>query len=164
MPPAAANWDGPPPDLDTARTVEKDHGRIEQRELTATSEIARYIDWPGAAQVCRIRRIREIGGKQSDELVYAVTSLTRGNASAGALLALNRKHWGVENCLHWHRDVTFSEDASRIRCDNAPQAMASLRNTALQLLRPFKQPIRAIRQRLAENRSDAITLAIQGFL
>jgi predicted transposase YbfD/YdcC len=163
-PPASAVWDGPPADLETARTVEKGHGRIEQRELITSSEVAAYLGWPGASQICRIRRVREIAGEQSHELVYAVTSLTRHHASAAALLALNREHWAIENCLHWRRDVTFSEDASRIRCANAPQALASLRNTVLQLLRPFKAPIRATRQRLAENRIAAINLAIQGFL
>jgi predicted transposase YbfD/YdcC len=164
VPPSTAVWDGPPADRETARTIDKGHGRIEQRELTTTGELVRYIDWPGASQVCRIQRLREIAGKQSHELVYAVTSLTRDRASAEALLALNRQHWSIENCLHWHRDVTFAEDASRIRCANAPQALASLRNTVLQLLRPFKAPIRATRQCLAENRTNAINLAIQGFL
>ena len=157
-------WDGPPPDLASARTVEKGHGRIEQRELTATSEVVGHLDWPGAAQVCRIQRIREIAGKQSRETVYAVTSLSRERASPEALLALNRHHWGIENRLHWRRDTGFAEDASQIRAGNAPQALASLRNTVLRLLHPFQQPLRATRQIFAENRLDAIRLALQGFL
>ena len=123
-------WDGPPPDLASAQTLEKGHGRIEQRELTATSELAGYIDWPGAAQVCRIHRIREIAGKQSHQTVYAVTSLSQARASPQALRALNRRHWGIENQLHWRRDMGFAEDASQIRSENAPQALASLRNTS----------------------------------
>jgi predicted transposase YbfD/YdcC len=162
--PATTAWDGPPADLASARTVEKGHGRIEQRELTATSELAGYIDWPGAAQVCRIHRIREIAGKQSGETVYAVSSLSRERASPAALLALNRQHWGIENQLHWRRDTALAEDACQIRTDNAPQALAALRNTVLRLLRPFDRPVRASRQIFAENRLDAITLAVQGFL
>ena len=59
-----------------------------------------YIGWPGAAQVGRIRRTREVAGKQSQETVYVVTSLmTRQQASPEALLALNRQHWSIENRL-----------------------------------------------------------------
>jgi hypothetical protein len=58
LPPTKPVWDGPPPDLASAsaHTVEKGHGRIEQRELTATSELAGYLDWPGAAQSLPPRR------------------------------------------------------------------------------------------------------------
>jgi predicted transposase YbfD/YdcC len=157
-------WDGPPPDLATARTIDKGHGRIEQRELAATSEIVPYLDWPGAAQVCRIRRTRELAGKRSQETVYAITSLTRERASCEDLLELNRQHWSIENRLHWIRDTAFAEDASRVRSKNAPQALAALRNTALRLLAPFKTPTRATRHAFAEDRLSAINLAVQGFL
>ena len=154
----------PPPDRVTARTIEKDHGRIETRELTASSESASYLDWPGLAQIARIRRTREIAGKASRETVYIVTSLTRDMASPAALLALNRQHWRIENDLHWRRDTGFAEDASRIRRGNAPQALTALRNTVLRLLRMFPIPTRAARQVFAENRSRAIDLVCQGFL
>ena len=142
-------------------------GGIEQRELSATSGLAFYLDRPGAAQVCpihRIRRIRKIAGRQSGETVYALSSLSRERAAPAALLALNRQHWGIENQLHWRRDTAFAEDASQIRTDNAPHALAVLRNTVLRLLRPSHRPVRASRQIFAENRLDAITLAVQGFL
>jgi len=147
-----------------ARTIEKGHGRIELRELAASSEIAFYLDWPGAAQVGRIHRMREVAGKQSQETVYVITSLTREQASPDALLALNRQHWRIENGLHWRRDTGFAEDASQIRRGNAPHALATLRNTVLRLLRPFPVPTRAARQVFAENRLRAIDLARQGFL
>jgi hypothetical protein len=73
-------------------------------------------------------------------------------------------HWGIENQLHWRRDIGFAEDARQIRSENAPQALASLRNTVLRLLHPFRQPVRDTRQIFAENRLDAIKLALQGFL
>ena len=120
--------------------------RHERGELSATSELAFYLDWPGAAQVCRIHRIREIAGRQSGETVYALSSLSGERASPAALLALNRRHWGIENQLHWRRDTAFAEDASQIRTDNAPHALAALRNTVLRLLRPFHRPVRASRQ------------------
>jgi Transposase DDE domain len=114
------------PDLQTARTVEKGHGRIETRELAATSELSGYLDWPGAAQVCRIQRSREIGTKCSQETVYAITSLPRERTSAEDLLALNRQHWAIENRLHWLRDTVFGEDRSPIRSTYAPRALPRL--------------------------------------
>jgi predicted transposase YbfD/YdcC len=157
-------WDGLPADLQTTRTVEKGHGRIETRELAATGELSRYLDWPGAAQVCRIERRREIGTKCSQETVYAITSLPRERASAANLLTLNRQHWAIENRLHWRRDTAFAEDRSPIRSNNAPQALASLRNTVLRLVHPFRTPTRATRQIFAENRFEAIKLVVQPLL
>ena len=64
---------------------------------------------------------------------YLVTSLV--GVSAERLYALARGHWGIENRLHWVRDVTFDEDRSQVRTGNAPQVMATLRNTVISLLR-----------------------------
>lgn len=86
-------WDGPPPDLEQAETVEKGHGRIEHRRIATTCEIVPYLAWPGLAQVCRIERRREIAGHSSCEVVYAITSLTREQADPKTLLALVRQHW-----------------------------------------------------------------------
>ncbi len=162
--PSRVAWGGPPPDLTTARSIEKAHGRIEQRELAATSELATYLDWPGVAQLCRIRRTRELAGRQSQEIVYAITSLPRQRASSHQLLELSRRHWRIENSLHWVRDTSFAEDACRVRSKNAPQALAALRNTVLRLLAPYQGPTHAIRQAFSEDRLRAITLAVQCFL
>jgi hypothetical protein len=50
-------------------------------------------------------------------------------------LTLQRGHWGIENCLHYVKDVTLGEDQSSIHCGSTPQVMAALRNTAVGLLR-----------------------------
>lgn len=157
-------WDGPPPDLERAETVEKGHGRIETRRIATTREIVPYLAWPGLAQVCRIERRREIAGQSSCEVVYAITSLTREQADPKRLLALVRRHWAIENQLHWRRDATLREDASRVRSGHAPQGLAALRNTALRLVHPLKGPLTAIRETFAENRLDAIALAQNGLL
>lgn len=159
-----AIWDGPPPDLERAETVEKGHGRIEVRRIATTREIVPHLDWPGLGQVCRIERTREIAGKVSCEVVYAVTSLSRERAGPETLLALARQHWAIENRLHWRRDVTLREDASHVRSGAAPQALAALRNTALRLMHPLPGPLAEIRETFAENRLDALALAIRGFL
>jgi hypothetical protein len=69
------------------------------------------------------------------EIHYKVTSLAPEQAGAEDLLRVGRGHWAIENRLHYVRDVTLGEDASRIRSGSAPQAMAALRNTVLSVLR-----------------------------
>lgn len=69
------------------------------------------------------------------DVSFGVTSLSSERASPDKLLALNRGHWSIENGLHWVRDVTFDEDRSQVRKGAAAQAMASLRNLAISLLR-----------------------------
>ena len=51
-----------------------------------------------------------------------------------------RGHWAVENKLHWVLDVTFGEDASRVRKDHAPRNMSLIRKLAINLLREDKSP------------------------
>lgn len=51
---------------------------------------------------------------------------------------MNRGHWGIENRLHWVRDVTFGEDGCRMRTGDGPQNLAALRNAAMTLLRATK--------------------------
>jgi hypothetical protein len=71
----------------------------------------------------------------TEEIDYAITSVPRDLADASTLLAWWRGHWSIENRLHWVRDVTLGEDASRIRTGSAPQLMAALRNAGISLLR-----------------------------
>jgi len=122
------------------------------------------LDWPSVAQVCRIARTREIKGKISYEIVYAITSLPRTDTSPEALLALVRDHWGIENRLHWRRDVILGEDASPIRSGAAPQAMAAMRNTLVRIVHGFAGPLAEIREIFAENRLRAIATVKNGFL
>lgn len=121
-----------------AQTLDSGHGRIEERSLVATSVLAGQQEiWPGIEQVFCIERRRTLkkSGKQSDEVVYGVTSLSRQQADASALLKLVRDHWRIENQSHWVRDVTFGEDHSQVRVGSLPQAMAALRNVAVGLMR-----------------------------
>ena len=67
--------------------------------------------------------------------VHGVTSLSPEQASAATALSFNREHWGIENKVHWVRDVTFDEDRSQVRRGEAPQTMATLRNLVVGLLR-----------------------------
>ena len=74
-------------------------------------------------------------GKRTVEVVYLITSADHQAAPPVTLAAWVQGHWGIENRLHWVRDVTFDEDRSQVRTGNAPQVMATLRNTAISLLR-----------------------------
>ncbi len=74
-------------------------------------------------------------GQTTCEVEYAITSVPREKANAAKLLLWWRDHWKLENQLHYVRDVTLGEDASRIRTGNAPENLASVRNAAIGLLR-----------------------------
>ncbi len=126
-----------PRDLRTARTVEKGHGRQETRTLTASTDLAGYRDWPGLAQVFRLerQRVQTKTGATQHEVVYGLTSLSAADASAARLLALKRAYWGIENGLHYRRDVTFQEDATRLTQGHAGRVMAALNNLVIGLLR-----------------------------
>jgi hypothetical protein len=92
------------------------------------------LGWPGVEQVCVLERVRRIGGVEQRETVFAITSLRPAEASASRLLALARGHWGIENQLHWVKDVVLGEDACRVRTGDGPQVLSGLRNAALRLL------------------------------
>lgn len=81
-----------------------------------------------------LTRERTIAGVTTRETVYGISSLSEERADAGRLLALTRGHWGIENSLHYKRDVTLGEDGSRVRQEGAPQVMAALRNSIVHLL------------------------------
>ena len=155
--PPSAPWT-PPPDLGHAETAGKEHGRIETRRIETTASLSEYLapEWAGAAQVCRIARERIVRGKKTVETVHAITSLTREQADAARLLALSRAHWGIENRLHYVRDVSYGEDCGRTSTGNAPQTLAACPNTAMTLLRRMGMKIVEGFEHFAEHRLDAI--------
>jgi Transposase DDE domain len=103
--------------------------------LKATTALNGYLDWPGVAQVGQIESVVERDGGVAHETRYFITSAPRESADAGALLEWTRGHWSIENRSHYVRDVTFGEDASRIRKGGGPEIMAALRNAAIGFLR-----------------------------
>jgi predicted transposase YbfD/YdcC len=118
-----------------AQTVDADHGRIETRRCWAcdqTQEIGSAPQWSGMKSFVLIERERLLDGRTTREQAYYISSLP---ANADKLLAAVRAHWGIENSLHWVLDVTFDEDQSRLRKDNAPLNMATIRHVALNMLK-----------------------------
>jgi hypothetical protein len=94
-----------------------------------------YLGWPGVARVGRLEREVTEGGESTVEVAYLITSVPPGEAGAATLLGWPRGHWGIENRLHYVRDVTMGEDANRTRIGSGPQALAALRNLAISKLR-----------------------------
>jgi predicted transposase YbfD/YdcC len=133
--------------------------RWERRCLEASEELVGYSEWPHLGQVMRIERQVQRKGEQSEEVCYAITSLRADQASAKRLLSLNRGHWGIENRLHYVRDVTLGEDACQIRTGSLPQVMAALRSTVIGLLRQAGvSNIAAALRRNAARPQEALTL------
>ena len=141
----------------TATTVNKGHGRIEQRTLTSTTALNEYLDWPGVQQVFRLERWRTIKEKRTTEIAYGITSLTRTQADAAGLLALVRGHWSIENNPFAVRDTTFGEDACRVRTGHAPQNLAAIRNVAITLLNQCSNKAATLRRHTARPQ-EAIAL------
>ena len=134
---AAALLSGPNADWVATTAIEDDrgHGRVERR----TIRVAPADDslFPGAVQAFRLRR--DTGGLDGvwtgKEIVYGITSLPADLAGPAQLNHYERRHWVVEDRLHWVRDVTFGEDASQLRTGTAPRALAAFRNLAISALR-----------------------------
>jgi predicted transposase YbfD/YdcC len=116
--------------------VQKGHGRLEIRELWASTQMNAWFEteWAGIAQVFRLRRQVQDREKVREETVYGVTNLPRKKANASRLLALQQAHWRIENRLHYRRDVTLGEDACQVRMTGAPEALAALNGGVLALM------------------------------
>lgn len=143
-------------------TVNKGHGRVERRTVTTSTWLNAYrSDWPRLAQVVRVERERRMGGETTVEVSYFISSLGRERADASRLGELIRAHWGIENQLHYVRDVTLGEDASRVRTGSSPQVMAALRNSIIHLLEGVKAPSKAAAtRRLAAHPEEAVKLIL----
>ena len=130
-----AIWDGEPAAAPQGLQTNQHGGRVEQRRWWVSDLVVGYSDWPHLAQVCKMERILRKKNATRREVAYAVTSLPSEAAGPDRLLALWRGHWGIENRVHWVRDVTFDEDRSQVRTGSAPQIMAALRNVAISVMR-----------------------------
>jgi predicted transposase YbfD/YdcC len=121
-------------DVPARRGVQTGRGRRTHRAIKVTT-VPTWISFHGAAQIAQIRRTTTVAGRKTVELVYVITSAGHRTASADVLATWVQGHWGIENRLHWVRDVTFDEDRSQIRTGHAPRVMATLRSTAIGLHR-----------------------------
>lgn len=152
-----------PSQFSSAHTVDKAHGRIEQRSLQASEQLTDYLDWPHAQQVFmlkrRVERIRD--GKLTEQTVYGITSLTAQQADAGRLVELVRNHWHIENKLHYRRDETLREDWCHLRLGSSQRMMAAINNLVLGLLAVRKlNNLPQMRRRFAAYWTEALNMIL----
>ena len=142
--------------LSAHQSLSCEHGRIETRSIRVADELdptVPYVDFPGLRFVAQLRRqveSKKDGRKRKPETVYLLTSLPPEQAPPRRLLRLNRCYWGIENRIHWVRDVALREDHSRIRKGTLPRLLAAFANFAISLLRLLKTP--NIKRRMAQLR------------
>lgn len=119
-----------------AEWLEKDHGRLETRRCTVIDDLrglgTRQHDWPGVKTLMLVESSRESHGVTSTERRYYLCSRLADAAHLGTVV---RRHWGIENGLHWSLDVVFGEDQARMRQGNAAENFSILRRIALNLFR-----------------------------
>ena len=127
---AALPWKQVPAD----RVTEMGHGRRHTRTIRAI-ECPTWISFPGAGQVLQLRRTTTVKGKKRTEVVYLICSKTMLQAQPERVAEWAQGHWGIEDRLHWVRDVTFDEDRCRVRTGAGAENMATLRNLAISLHR-----------------------------
>ena len=153
----------------TAKTVDKGHGRIEIRTLRSTTILNDYLDWPDVGQVFELERVRILENKTEVQVVYGITSLNRPGtkledllrrfADAKELLGLVRGHWGIENKLHYVRDETLGEDRCRARKGSSAEVLAAVRNVVVFLLEKVEASSKAAAtRRLAAHPEEALAL------
>lgn len=133
--------------------IDAGHGRIESRKYWISDSLSSIKDltvkWDGLVSIGMAESERHVNGKISKEVRFFICSI---QANAKIFAQSVRKHWSVENQLHWVLDVSFNEDLSRIRRKNASENMSVLRHLVLNLLREeksFKKGLKAKRFKAA---------------
>jgi len=142
--------------------VESGHHRREKRQVTAVpltqmGGLYKQAQWSGLQTIVRVVRTRHLWNKTTTEVMFYLSSLPPSAQQIGQAI---RQHWSIENQLHWILDVTFGEDASRVRKDNAPENLALLKRWSLNLLNQETSFKRSTRQK-AKRASMDVTYLLQ---
>lgn len=132
--------------LDSHLTTDGDHGRIERRRHLVSHD----VDWlasdrrfpgeprfPGVKAIAMVEATVERGGKTSVARRFFLSSLA---LDASLCAKAVRAHWGIENRLHWVLDVVFHDDLMRLRTQNGPKNMATVKHMAMNLVKEAKGP------------------------
>lgn len=131
------------------KRTESGHHRIKTRQVCCVSvtqlpPLHQQEAWMGLQSVVMVVRTRQLWNKTTHEVQFYLTSLESDAATVGRAIRL---HWGIENKLHWTLDVTFAEDACRVRSAHAPQNLSLLRRIALNALNREQSFRRSTRQK-----------------
>ncbi len=129
--------------------VEAGHHRREHRQIwavpvAAIGNLYQQSQWLGLQTVVMVVRVRHLWNKTTREVQFYLSSLPCDAARLGRAI---RAHWGIENQLHWVLDVTFKEDASRIRNGHSPENFSLLRRMAIGLLNQETSTKRSLKQK-----------------
>ena len=153
----------PPKDFCSATITSKGHGRLEVRTLTTSRQLNDFLDWPFLQQVFKLERSITVQktGQTRHEIVYGITSLSAEQASPGQLLNMLRSYWGIENGLHYRRDVTLREDQTRFTKDSAAHIMSIINNIVLGLIaKAGYHSVPSARRNFTANLEDALALLV----
>ena len=145
---------------DVAQSIDKQGLRTDTRTCCIITDLQYFPDadlWENLKTLVQIKSQRTINGKTTFEERFYLASL---KYDAHSLMTAIRRHWSIENNLHWHLDVAFNEDSLRLREKNAALCMAVLRRFALGLIKKAdsKQSIKAQRLAMAWNDNDLVNL------
>ncbi len=129
--------------------VESGHHRREKRQITAVplnqmGDLYKQAQWSGLQTIVKVVRTRHLWNKTTQEVMFYLSSLPPDAQQLGKAI---RQHWSIENQLHWILDVTFGEDACRIRTGNAPENIALLKRWSINLLNQETSFKRSTRQK-----------------
>jgi predicted transposase YbfD/YdcC len=135
--------------------VESGHHRLETRQIwvvpvSQLPPLHRQSLWPGLTTLVMVRSVRQLWNKTTTEIRFFISSLA---ADAQKQAEVIRRHWSIENSLHWVLDVTFNEDASRIRLGYGAENLGLLRRLSVNLLKrePSKMSLKMKRYKAGMN-------------
>jgi len=135
-------------------STERRSDRVTTRTVSVFDDLSDISsEWLGLARLIKVERIGTRAGKPYHQIAYYISSLC---VSAAKFAQGIRGHWGIENRLHWVKDVVFEEDSSRMRLGNAPANLAIIRSLAIS----FAGALRAIAI-LRSNGYSSITTALR---
>jgi predicted transposase YbfD/YdcC len=133
----------------TEYKLESAHHRIERRQVWSVPiehlpPLHEAVEWAGLRTIVVVERTRHLWNKTTHQVQFYLSSLPADSPRIGAAI---RQHWGIENSQHWVLDVTFGEDACRVRSLHAPQNLAILRRFALNALNRESTCKRSLKQK-----------------
>ena len=138
-----------------ACTNDKGHGRIEKRECWLFDDanwLAERHEWPGLKGVAVISSTRTMINTGITSTCYSYYIYSHDEMTADRFLSLQRKHWAIENNLHWCLDCCFHEDDMHVRMGHAAVIINMLRKLCMQMLKAdssVKDSLAGKRQRCA---------------